>query len=931
MHQMEELLDKKEDERQKIIIELERLQENDHDTKEIEAKLKKQDEHIAGIRKQKRQLKDLTAVSSKNATEINKLQSDVKAMKTKKVTMQKQAAEDRKAHANEMKRLKKEMAQKDRELRKLQKISNKKASEAEKANMMAQNKTAQLGQLRAKYKDAEKTIRMLQIKKGVMAKAGLDPVMVGRKEVTGDQSRNPAGDGRSLDMDLIRDYFDFKVAEVGRKESLADKLARGWESHFQLTLERSELAENDSEESQDALQALDLRIQYEEERIRKLANRISKGQGRKKAEKGGLSQPNSILYGPEFRKLCKDVSPAKASEIASKVLFGMVVRERRRISSLAKTASSLDEKLQECQMDNEAKEFAFRSYVQDSQQDLANISMNHQEQILSLMSIVKSDKDPQSAESAAIMESAAPGSSIGLDLKESSDLLVLANERISVLEQQLRDMRAERKVCESYLQEKEDIQAALDAKSGECERVEMQCAGLRSTLRQIRSLLSDGKNDKNAPLSEEVSMVFKTCLAVIRETLRESPHSASPMSRRHSCPNVFQVDSFSPRSRRRLDFVQAADDDPDEEEAPDWADEIMADLFMIADGKLPPSLMDVPDMFNDGGGTLDESRQSNGEPAVDNAVTKVEMNQTELNPTTPPRHRTTEEDILVDAGAFPWMDGSVKEPKGGNLENGGQPIVDFEPASTVEELGESGTRSDDLAAGKSVFDRLVNPTNFTGTQKEKHHGQAGVQRVHQERSAERILDHLLDEEDGDQTRPRTAEAPNSNKVSEYTQQNVFERLQKTTTQSFAVKKHETNPAQPAVAQKQKSDVAAKGATKATIETSTKRNSASSAIQSAAAESNKSGRGKARSTGIATNSRARTPSRRSETPTRSRPSGIRAPQVRSPARQDIVSPARAKSPPKASAKEEYGQQNVFERLTKTTTEAFAVKQKRASNS
>ena len=304
LHQMEQLLDKKEEERQKIIIELERLQESNHDTKEIEAQLKKQDEHIAGIRKQKRQLKDLTAVSSKNAAEINKLQSDVKSMKERKVSMQKQLAEERKAHANEMKRLKKEMLQKDRETRKWQKISNQKTSEAEKANMMAKNKTAQLGQLRAKYKDAEKTIRMLQIKKGVMAKAGLDPIMVGRKEAAGDQSRNPASDGRSVDMDLIRDYFDFKVAEVGRKESLADKLARGWEAHFQLTLERSELAQEDPEESKDELQALDLRIQYEEERIRKLANRIGKGQGRKSDNNGSSTQPNSILYGAEFKKLC---------------------------------------------------------------------------------------------------------------------------------------------------------------------------------------------------------------------------------------------------------------------------------------------------------------------------------------------------------------------------------------------------------------------------------------------------------------------------------------------------------------------------------------------------------------------------------------------------------------------------------------------------
>ena len=304
---MEQLLDQKEEERQKMVIELERLKENNHDTSELEEQLKKQDEHIEGIRKQKRQLKDLTAVSSKNAAEIKKLQDDVKSMKEKKVSMQKQLAEERKAHAMEIKMLKKEMLQKDRETRKWQKISDQKKSEAEKANQMAKMKVAQLGQLRAKYKDAEKTIRMLQIKKGVMAKAGLDSVMVGRRGAENKskvQSRDPSNDGRSIDVDSLRDYFDQKVAEVGRKESLADKLARGWEEHFQLTMKRSELAQQDPQDCKEEIQALDLRIQYEEERIRKLANRL----GKRQLQGGGgarvSSHTNSILYGKDFNEIC---------------------------------------------------------------------------------------------------------------------------------------------------------------------------------------------------------------------------------------------------------------------------------------------------------------------------------------------------------------------------------------------------------------------------------------------------------------------------------------------------------------------------------------------------------------------------------------------------------------------------------------------------
>jgi hypothetical protein len=252
----------------------------------------------------------LTAVSSKNEAEIRKLQNDVHAMKERKVSMQKQLAEERKAHAQEIKRLQKEFLQKDRETRKWQKISTQKTLEAAKANHIAQMKAQQISQLREKYKGAEKTIRMLQIKKGVMAKAGLDSVIVGRRgkdaSSTSEQGRNPASDDRGVDVDSLRDYFDTKVAEVGRKEAFADKLARGWEEHFQLSLQRAELLQRETPESKDDIQALDLRIQYEEDQIRKLARRLGKGVPPAPGnDVQHTDQIGSFLFGKDFVKLCK--------------------------------------------------------------------------------------------------------------------------------------------------------------------------------------------------------------------------------------------------------------------------------------------------------------------------------------------------------------------------------------------------------------------------------------------------------------------------------------------------------------------------------------------------------------------------------------------------------------------------------------------------
>ena len=41
-----------------------------------------------------------------------------------------------------------------------------------------------------------------------------------------------------------------------------------------------------------------------------------------------------------------DAKPEASTDTATKVLFGMVVRERRRVAALARSASSLDERLQ---------------------------------------------------------------------------------------------------------------------------------------------------------------------------------------------------------------------------------------------------------------------------------------------------------------------------------------------------------------------------------------------------------------------------------------------------------------------------------------------------------------------------------------------------------------------------------------------------------
>jgi len=240
--------------------------------------------HIAGLRKKQKELVSLTRVSSRNESEIGRLRDDVVTMKQKKVELQKLITSERKSHAAEVQKLKKQAMQQEREAAKWKRAADRKAVEAEKAQQVAKARLDQVGQLRSKYKDAERKLRVRVVKHGVMEKAGLDPVIVGRRDSQQRQLASGTSTGRgqkgkpgksAIDFDAIRGFLDQKIAEVGRKEALADKLANEWEDHLELVSQREALLSSSSI-SKEAIEALDVQIQYKEERIRHMARRLGK-------------------------------------------------------------------------------------------------------------------------------------------------------------------------------------------------------------------------------------------------------------------------------------------------------------------------------------------------------------------------------------------------------------------------------------------------------------------------------------------------------------------------------------------------------------------------------------------------------------------------------------------------------------------------------
>jgi hypothetical protein len=94
---------------------------------------------------------------------------------------------------------------------------------------------------------------------------------------------------------------------------------------------------------------------------------------------------------------------------------------------------------------------------------------------------------------------------------------------------------------------------------------------------------------------------------------------------------------------------------------------------------------------------------------------------------------------------------------------------------------------------KSVFDRLVSPSQYTGTQKGKFQKNQAKRDRAAEDVADRLLDNLLDSDTSEpQESSSVAKGVTTRSMfTDYTEQDVFERLQRTATESYALKHNGT--------------------------------------------------------------------------------------------------------------------------------------------
>jgi hypothetical protein len=495
-----------------------------------------------------------------------------------------------------------------------------------------------------------------------------------------------------------------------------------------------------------------------------------------------------------------------AVKAAAKVLFGMIVRERRRIATLARTASALDERVQEAEALASSKDAAFRAYVDEQRQEAATSAQNQQEQILSLMNMVREQAPEEESKTRR-------GTSYKVK-KDKEDqggnpkLLLLANERISALESQLRELHLGHEAVQRHRQMEEEARNLLSEKTHECEDLEEELSDVRSALRQIREAVERESESSgfNAPDTEEAlgERGSNSILDIIGQALHPSDSSVGKSKKRKSSSVKKReiASPLTPRLRRHADLMHTSDSET--EEVPDWAADIMADLAIIAEGKVPSALLggDMPGIDSRSSLIAGIDTQAEAPSVFDRLTNPQSFTGVQKN-------RSSSKSSAVSGQKQRKM---ISKQVADSLNNIVIPEV---PGSEAKTTGRSKSQGN---SSRSVFERLQSPSNFTGIQKSKFeakqgkkgrdsgdgprssHGSAQSRKLFEKSTSspseneDNLLDDLLYDGDTDEGRSdanASSEVDPSahSKLNDYTQQDVFERLNKTTTQAYAVKQN----------------------------------------------------------------------------------------------------------------------------------------------
>jgi demethoxyubiquinone hydroxylase (CLK1/Coq7/Cat5 family) len=434
----------------------------------------------------------------------------------------------------------------------------------------------------------------------------------------------------------------------------------------------------------------------------------------------------------------------------------MIVRERRRIAALVKVASSLDERVQVAEKELVVSDAALRSRLEDHRQDVADLEQRQHDQIICLVDMVNENMSSKDIDFDGDLKS------VVLFQKK---LLVLANERVSLyvfslffiqthsfkpytshstfslgrLEGQLAEKRSENTIIHDYEMQINELNHLAVSRSEQCELLKQSESDLRTALRQVRDVITSHLNvvDDDSNIRAAVRIVDSILFTTSKKSSEVS--YSVPLSQSDSQNQMF----LSPRFKKHIELMHSSDSEYTDDDRDDVTLEVdastslMADLALIAKGQVPPSLC-----------------SSN----------------------------------LLDAATALSSGKAIFQSS--NLTTLVEPASQMEAyTSTSSNVEKAQKRSSSKQMYQSVFDRLGSPSQFTGTQKDKFHdSKARRDRTTESALAEKDLRHEVVSDPIPAHDPRASSAIDR---AGYAKQNVFDRLQKTITHAAAIRQSET--------------------------------------------------------------------------------------------------------------------------------------------
>ena len=309
------------------------------------------------------------------------------------------------------------------------------------------------------------------------------------------------------------------------------------------------------------------------------------------------------------------------------------------------------------------------------------------------------------------------------------------------MEGQLAEKRSENATIHEYEIQINELNHLAVSRAGQIELFKQSESDLRTALRQVRDVItypaSVVRDVNNTPSA--VQLID----SVLNATYKNS-NCISSLSNSHSQPNSQNHLFLSPRFKKHIELMHSSDSEYSDDDRDDISVQmaastsLMADLALIAKGKVPPSL-----------------RSSN----------LLEMATT----------LSTDYTILQAGSIMKSTESSTTYPV-------------CAPVDPHFEKNDKYSSSKQMY--QSVFDRLGSPSQFTGTQKDKFHDS----KARRDRSTE---DAVISEKDprsnlfSDSIPLHDSRASGAIDRAGYTKQNVFDRLQKTNTHAAAIRQSET--------------------------------------------------------------------------------------------------------------------------------------------